>query len=70
MWKTIESAPRDGSYVDLWTDTGGGERLIDCIYRNGRWMYWVPDGFGDGEYEVVPGIASHWMVVPEPPESE
>ena len=30
MWQPIDTAPKDGTKVDLWCD---GERLTDCVWR-------------------------------------
>ena len=77
-WQPIESAPRDGSYVDLWVHhahrpVSDGFRIPDCTWANGEWIYEDRDNavracaFGK--------IASHWkpdmrFVGPSPKLSE
>jgi hypothetical protein len=57
-WQPIETAPRDGTPVDLWHKAG---------FRNcEQWWdntdkIWVPDIRPDNEY-------SHWMPLPPPPQ--
>lgn len=69
-WLPIESAPKSkDAYIDIWTNFYGGERYTDCSFRDGYWMIWIKDGFGDGEYERVPGIVTHWRPQPEGPKS-
>jgi hypothetical protein len=65
-WRPIETAPRDGTLIDIWCD---GERLPDCC--------WDPHGFGNTgwqqKYAEVPnffpinGTPTHWMPRPEAP---
>ena len=67
-WLPIESAPKlKDAYIDIWTNFYGGERYTDCSFRDGHWMIWIKDGFGDGEYERVPGTVTHWRPQPEGP---
>lgn len=46
-WQPIETAPKDGTVVDLWVSEyegwpeGGSERLAKCM--------WVEDPYGDGD---------------------
>ncbi|MDP3273432.1 MAG: hypothetical protein U1D69_12155 [Polynucleobacter sp.] len=69
-WKPIESAPMDGSDIDLWCNH---RRITDC--------YWKPSAnegagwyrhVGNHEYTGMPIEekvigAIHWMPIPEPP---
>lgn len=67
-WKTIESAPRDGTPVDLWMPaqkTANGDhipahRIADCSFLDGEWKL-------GGEFSFLGSkdILSHWM--PQPP---
>lgn len=65
MWQPIETAPRDGTIVDLWRPNYGGERL--CAYR------WEQLSEGNGFFSPVGSgycvvrDATHWMPLPEPP---
>lgn len=74
-WRDIESAPRDGTVIDLWAN---GVRYCDC--------FWHPDdarvgqnyivGAGDGELDWYTyqdggywlGVnPTHWQPLPAPP---
>lgn len=67
-WMPIETAPKDGTIVDLFIDGG---RLADCKFLDGAWHYWTEYG----EYQYDPDYrridwkheATHWMPLPEPP---
>lgn len=67
MWQPIETAPKDGTLIDLWLD---GERAPAC-------RFWSYDGHSYWEqayaeatdcfaplYDAEP---THWMPIPEPP---
>lgn len=67
-WRSIETAPKDGTPVDLWTNRG--ERITDAIWKDNFWKYWGIGGFETMEYCRIEGIATHWMELPQPPASE
>lgn len=55
-WQSIETAPKDGTIIDVWTQ------------KDGR----IPNVYWDGEdwvsmYLMWSGIPTHWMPLPEPP---
>ena len=61
-WQPIETAPKDGTVIDLWAD---GQRLPNCKWRYGGWSQ---------EYAEHPSAhfdiydePTHWMPLPEPP---
>lgn len=75
-WQPIETAPKDGTTVLLYRPTA----LRWCVVDKGRWEtqkyhskpspYWSSD-------QKLPTVAeqrswepTHWMPLPEPPESE
>lgn len=66
-WQPIETAPKDGTEIDLWVGFGGGS---DGIRYPGyewseRWNCWrstVEDHFFDTEVQPT-----HWMPVMPPP---
>jgi len=71
-WEPIETAPKDGTAVDLWV---GGERVSDCEWINNY------DGFcrfkDDGDCGMAwvrvdheHGTPTHWMPLPQPPTTE
>lgn len=73
-WKTMETAPTDGTAVDLWVENEiGGERYPDMVYREG-------DAAQSNDWEDKHGMFSvvgdglmrleqvtHWMPAPEGP---
>ena len=69
-WRPIESAPKDGTKVDLWIHrqvgwSAGPDRLPDCWHSAGKW--WVYDEHGDDQCRSEVCHATHWMARPEPP---
>lgn len=59
-WRPIETAPKDGTLVDLWYPEGG--RFTDMTWRDGQW--WIGD---TDDPECYGGVVnpksqpSHWM---------
>lgn len=79
-WQPIETAPKDGTAVDLWAYRGQlgalglreGERYADCRFcrsNYGTEPYGDPrwQGLNDRYIEVTP---THWMPIPGAPEAE
>jgi hypothetical protein len=67
-WRTMESAPRDGTPVDLWTEwpeTGRRRRCADAWYDVEE-ADWMLDGFYRSQY-VQPPTITHWMSRPASP---
>lgn len=79
-WQTIDSAPKDGTKIDVWAVWRGeavGERIPDAEWG----VAWDHDRETDvtgwinptGGYDGVPApldeeqIATHWMPRPDPP---
>ena len=65
-WLPIDSAPKDGSYILLFTSHG----IAECYWDYDRWeqtaCYSTYDGWG-GSVRVY-GTPTHWMPSPVPPE--
>ena len=66
-WKPIETAPKDGTIVDLWV---GSERIADCYFEREAWRHWWIGGFDQMDSVKIDGEPSHWMQIPSPPERE
>lgn len=69
-WRTIESAPKDGTEVDLWCHnklsiTTGLGRATDCHFYRGEWIRWTGCDENDGYVTVY--NATHWMPIPDGP---
>lgn len=69
-WQPIETAPKDGTLVDLWAD---GERLPDCFWFAPEWSDEEEHCWRQKYAETV-GCSfavmvapSHWMPQPQPP---
>lgn len=63
-WRTMESAPKDGTKIDLWCEDrcSKGLRIPNC--------YWIVDGMAwAGPFPQLygPYIATHWRPLPPPP---
>ena len=66
-WQPIETAPKDGTLVDLWAvENDRGSRYID-LYWNDHEGLWE-DEYGQYSSDWFWGIFTHWTLSPEPPE--
>lgn len=77
-WQPIETAPMDGTLVDLFISYGiaekqpdgslkmklTGYRIADCKYENGDWRITGRGGERISHHEKP----THWMREPDPPE--
>ena len=68
-WQDIETAPKDGTLVDLWAD---GQRFPDCHFQEylahaapGHWRQ-STTGMPKQGYSLFENI-THWMPLPSPP---
>lgn len=70
-WQPIETAPKDGTHIDLWAD---GERLADCFWAEGEdyghddchWRQCYAEASSSFQTAYDP---SHWMPLPAPPKA-
>lgn len=63
-WRLIETAPTDGTRVDLWVvrpRTGKGCRIADCFRELAQWW------FSDTRPVDEIGQPTHWQPLPPPP---
>jgi hypothetical protein len=77
-WQPIETAPKDGTFIDLWNKKAGA-RIV-----NVRWVVEPRDRFAhptcimdgwktsrEGPWGCLsPDQFSHWMPLPSPPQSQ
>ena len=68
-WQPIETAPKDGTYIDLWVSGpyNKGCRITDCWFECGQW--WKDYG-RDGELkadQMKGDEPTHWMPIPDGP---
>lgn len=67
-WEPIESAPKDGTRVDLWAVNVFGEakRFAGCYWEVATYEFhhdrWI--GLPEGRKSWKP---THWMPLPKPP---
>lgn len=64
-WKTIDSAPRDGTPVLINVKTIKGICIYVAWHKNGQWIV-----FDTGQGQSASVDATHWMPLPAPPASE
>lgn len=66
-WLSIESAPQDGTKVDLWAkfENSGWRRVADAHW-NGKLNDWQLGQYNAADYMVRP-VITHWMPLPSPP---
>jgi hypothetical protein len=72
-WRPIETAPRDGTTLDLWAyfpEHDKARRIADAFW-NTEENAWQLGGFNSKQFSYPPTI-SHWMPLPAapPPPSE
>jgi hypothetical protein len=67
-WLPIETAPRDGTDVDLWIKFEDIQmRLIDCWWCPDAQSWYHPDMCGEPS-KLDDCTPTHWMPIPKAPE--
>lgn len=67
-WQPIETAPKDGTDIDIWASFGsGGERYTNVSFLRGAWRVLGVNELDQTTYVEVDGTPTHWMLPPEPP---
>ena len=68
MWQPIETAPKDGTAVDLWVEA------VDCSFRGPDFIWRDGEWYGRNSEEPLhrhygnTGVkATYWMPIPPPP---
>lgn len=81
-WQPIETAPRDGTLIDLWIINQDNDnfRITDAYWNKYDNAWWAPyKNYGEGgkaetSYKNTKTgnemfeKATHWMPLPEPPQ--
>jgi hypothetical protein len=74
-WKTINTAPKDGSRILLWPIRRGrgAQFSSDAFVGLGRWHQPANSDYS-GSWMVATGVyvtgePTHWMPIPSPPQS-
>lgn len=67
-WQPIETAPKDGTQVDLWAGwANGGARLCNAFWDAARpYPGWITDARNYGVFDERQ--FTHWMPRPEAPQ--
>ena len=60
QWQPIETAPKDGTSVDLWRGLNG-MRLTNAHWSGNRWVW------KHYRYHQTDDQITHWMPLPPPP---
>ena len=66
-WQPIETAPMDGTEVDLWR---GKHRFPNCHHHCGEWLWWNTTSVDDEPSWLKVKDPTHWLPLPPGPEPE
>jgi hypothetical protein len=73
-WQGIETAPKDGTPVDLWCRapglSAGPGRVSDCWFAGGFWWRYDDTSAGDDQCRARVHNVTHWRPLPSPPKSQ
>jgi hypothetical protein len=64
-WKPIETAPKDGTLIDVCNPHG--DRTTDVRWEDGHWRHWWIGDFDGMEWRKLSIQPTHWMPRPAPP---
>jgi hypothetical protein len=74
MWQPIDTAPKDGTRIDIWAktwlsynDTFIHKRFPDCCWSKGDSECNRPPAWNNLNTEWHP---THWMPLPDPPKEK
>lgn len=76
MWQPIETAPKDGSKVDVWVtppvsalSTGSYGRVSDCWFSQGSWWFYDETKYASDPANCRSEVwnVTHWMPLPPAP---
>lgn len=65
-WKPIETAPKDGTVIDLFYENYG--RVTDCKWCNNKWSDKDDYGGHISSISLPHENPTHWMNIPEAPD--
>lgn len=67
-WQPVETAPKDGTRVDVWVDWSDGDasRVTDAYWNSKCWQLGL---YSENQYKLRPRV-THWMHRPPPPQEE
>lgn len=76
-WQSIESAPKDGTLVDLWGSCKDGDGRWTGRFPDAHWgklagdkgYDWLDhEGLGLTRSASIGAVFTHWQPLPEPPD--
>lgn len=70
LWKSISSAPRDGTRILVWADTHMKTRRGHAVIAYWGFHQHIPEAtwlWHDGKEWMGPDVATHWQPLPTPP---
>lgn len=66
-WQSIETAPKDGTKIDLWHPTKG--RCVNAFWQRLTSILYEPSCWSNQSWGRIVG-ATHWMPVPADPSNQ
>ena len=66
-WQPIETAPKDGTPIDVWViDVNSAYRKTEIFWNTDTHCWWDNDQYY-GQGGPMDGTATHWRPLPKPP---